>query len=173
MEKGTKWLFISLGVFTFGIVAGCSLGVKTAPEPLYNYFKSLASGEISARTLAAVTSAGVWWLALFLSAFFRFGTVASSLTVAAKGFVDGFSVTAIFRILGFRGTGMCFFDCFGAPCTLLMAAMVMNFLCDSDESTSRFLIKSIILLVISLVAAALTSLVSGVITRAILTGMEF
>lgn len=173
MEKGTKWLLVSLAVFTLGIIIGCSVGVNTAPELLYNYFKELSGGEISPLTAAAVTSAAVWWLSLFLSAFFRFGTVSASLTVGAKGFVDGFSVTAIFRILGFRGIGMCFFDCLGAPCTVLMAAMVMWFLSERESSTARFLLKSVIMLIISLAAAALASLISGAVCKALLEGMEF
>lgn len=173
MEKGTRWLFISLAVFIFGIVAGCSLGVNTAPELLYNYFSSLAAGEISPRTAAALTGAAVWWLALFLSAFFRFGIVTASLTVGTKGFIDGFAVTAILRILGFRGIGMCFIDCLGAPCTVIMAAMVMWFLNGGESSVARFLLKCIIILLISLAAAALASVISGAVCKALLAGMNF
>ncbi len=173
MEKGTKWCLISLAVFALGIIIGCTVGVNAEPELLYNYFKGLSEGEIKPLTAAALTGATVWWLSLFLSAFFRFGTLTSSLIVGAKGFVDGFSVTAIFMILGFKGIGMCFFDCLGAPCTVLMAAMVMWFLSERENSTARFLLKSVILLIISLAAAAIASLISGAVCKALLGSIEF
>lgn len=173
MEKGTKWLLLSLGVFTAGVIIGCVAGVNTEPALLYNYFRELSEGEISPLVIPAVTSAALWWLVLLLSAFFRFGTVTASLTAGAKGFIDGFSVTAILRILGFRGIGMCFFDCLGAPCVLLMAALVMWFLSERESSVARFLAKSIIMLIISLAAAALASVISGAVCSALLEGMEF
>lgn len=173
MEKGIKWLFAALAVFAIGIIVGCSVGIKISPKLLYDYFSELSKGEIKPFTASALINASVWWAVLFLSAFFRFGTVTASLTAAARGFVDGFSVTAILRIFGIKGILMSFLGSFGAMCTVLMAGIVMRFLDGKGNNIGGFVLRSTILLAIALVTAILASLLSSVACKMLLGSMNF
>lgn len=171
MSRGLKWLTAAAAVFAAGVAAGSFAAVKTAPESLYNYFAGLSGGGISIRTGTAVITALAVWSVLFFSAFFKFGTVTTALAVGARGFVDGYSVTSILRILGFRGLGLCFFDILGAPCVIAMAASVMCALLSEKSGGAPYLARSGLLLLIMIAAAAAASAISGAVTGAVLGGM--
>ncbi len=161
MNKGTKWLIAVLAVFALGITAGGFFAIKTKPDLLSDYFAGLSGGEISIRTVGAVLSALAVWTVLFFSAFFKFGAVTTALTVVARGFVDGYSITAILRILSFKGLPLCFFDILGVPLAVLMAANVMCVLTSEEKNGTAFVVRSMILLVSMLFAAAVSSFFAG------------
>ncbi len=173
MNKGTKWLIAALAVFAVGITAGGFFAIKAEPTLLSSYFAELSGGEISIRTFEAALSALAVWTVLFFSAFFKFGAVTTALTIVYRGFVDGYSVTAILRILGIKGLPLCFFDILGVPLALLMAANVMCVLTDNEKSGGAYVVRSIILLAASLLAAVLSSFPAGWIMPKILANFNF
>lgn len=173
MSRIARWLAATSVVFALGVAVGCFSAVKTDPELLYNYFAELSGGEISILTGTAAVSALVVWSVLFFSAFFKFGAVTVALTVGARGFTDGFAVTAILRILGFKAIGMCFSDVIGAPIVLAMAAVVMCSLNSEKYNMTAYLAVSGICLLLFLAAALLSSALSGVLINTVIKGIAF
>lgn len=171
MQK--KWIAVAAAVFAAGIAAGSLAAVKTVPETLYGYFSSLAGGEITARTGAAVVDALILWAVLFFSAFFRLGMFTAAVGVGAKGFCDGYAIAAIMRILGVHGLGLCFFDILNAPAAILLAALSMGVLLDGRQSRSGYIVSGVMLLILSLLFASAGSMAAASITAKILAGMEF
>ena len=173
MNTGTKWLIAVLAVFAVGITAGAFAAVRTEPTLLYDYFAGLSGGEISIRTVGAALSALAMWSVLFFSAFFKFGAVTTALTVGARGFVDGYCISAVLRILSIKGLPLCFLDILGVPLLLLMAANVMCALTAEKPRTSVYLARSIILLAAALAAAALSAVLAGWVMSAVLSDITF
>lgn len=167
MNRGYRWLAAAGVIFVLGVAAGGFAAARTAPETLYEYFAGFSGGEINIRTGTAVLDALVLWAVLFFSAFFRFGAVSSALAVGAKGFTDGYAVTAILRILGIKGIGLCFFDIFGAPLTLLMAAYTLCALTDSAQAGAKYLARSGLLLALMVIFAAAGTAAAGAIAGAV------
>lgn len=173
MSRVIKWLIAAQAVFAAGVTIGGFSAVRTAPELLYDYFAGLSSGEISILTGTAVISALVMWSVLFFSAFFKFGGVTVAAVVAMRGFVDGFSVTAILRILGFGGIGMCFLDILGAPMIILMSAAVMCSLTSGKNSMTAYLAVSGLCLLLILGATLLSSALAGTLVKSVMEGINF
>ncbi len=173
MTRGIKWLAAALAVFAAGVTAGGFSAVGTAPELLYDYFAGLSGGEISILTGTAVVSALVMWSVLFFSAFFKFGAATVALAVGTRGFIDGYSVTAILRILGIKGIGLCFLDILGAPLVLVMSATVMCALTSEKNSMAAYLAVSGLCLILSAAVAALSSALSGAAVGAVIGGITF
>lgn len=172
MSKVIRWLAASLAIFAAGVAVGGFSAVRTEPELLYNYFQGLSGGEISIMTSEAALSALAMWLVLFFSAFFKFGGITVAVPVAMRGFVDGFSVTAILRILGFKGIGMCFLDILGAPVLLLMSATVMCYLSSEEKNTAPYLAVSGMCLVLIVGAALLSAAISGNVVESVMKGIN-
>lgn len=168
MTRGKKWIMAAAVLFALGVAAGSLAAVKTQPETLYEYFRALAGGEISSHTGTAVCDTLILWAVLFFSAFFRFGAVSCASAVAVKGFTDGYAVAAIFRILGVRGLGMCFFDILGAPLAIVMAAMAMCRLTSEERKNNVYLAAAGLLLVLMCASAAASSLAAIAIAKSVL-----
>lgn len=155
MNCGYKWIAVTGAVFAVGIAAGGFAAVRISPEILYEYFSGFSGSKINAHIGSAVLNSLLLWAVLFFSAFFRFGAVSTVLAVGAKGFTDGYAVTAILRILGIKGIALCFFDIFGAPLTLLMAAYTMYALDDTARAGAKYLAVSCLALAAMTAFAAL------------------
>ncbi len=173
MSKGIKWIIVVLAIFAVGVTVGAIFSVKTEPQLLYDYFKELSGGEIGIRTKGAVLSALAVWLVLFFSAFFKFGIATTALTMAFRGFVDGYSITAILRILSFRGLPLCAFDIPRVPIEVLMAVNVMLFLTRDEKEGAGYVIRSLILLFLMLLAAVLSALFAKLVLAKVLAGFDF
>lgn len=171
MSRVIRWLAAGLAVFATGVTVGGFSAVRTGSELLYDYFSGFSGGEISILTGTAVISALLMWSVLFFSAFFKFGGVTVAATIAMRGFVDGFSVTAILRILGIKGIGMCFLDVLGAPVVLLMSAAVMCALTSQKNSMAAYLAVSGMCLLLILGAAMLSAAMSGALVGTAIKGI--
>ncbi|MBS7298528.1 MAG: hypothetical protein KIG65_05545 [Eubacteriales bacterium] len=173
MSRITKWLIAALVVFAAGVTVGSFSAVSTEPKLLYDYFAGLAGGEIRILTSSAVISALTVWTVLFFSAFFKFGAITTAIAVGMRGFTDGYSVTAILRILGTKGVGMCFLDILGVPLVLIMAATVMCVLSAEKKNLTSYLAVSGLCLLLLLGASLLTSAVSSSLAGFCLKGITF
>lgn len=173
MSKMARWLAAATAVFAVSVAVGCFSAVKTDPELLYDYFAELSGGEISIMTGTAAISALIMWAVLFFSAFFKFGAVTVSLAVGTRGFIDGFAVTAILRILGFKAVGMCFSDIIGAPIALVMSAAVICALNSEEYNMAAYLAVSGICLLLFLASALISSALSGALVNAVIKGIAF
>ncbi|MDO4618584.1 MAG: hypothetical protein Q4B31_03565 [Clostridia bacterium] len=152
------------GIFAIGIALGALYATRSRPEVLYDYFADMPGGDISIKIGTVILGAVVVWAMLFFSAFFKFGVQSASLFVGLRGFLDGFAVLSILRILGFRGLGLCFFDVFTAPLLILMAFFAIGYLKNDIKSGGEYLIKSVIALALIIVFSYLSAIVSGAIT---------
>lgn len=159
-----KCLLLALSVFALGVAAGSRAAVGTDPAAFSEYFAALANNGAGIKIGAVAANSLVVWLVLFFSAFFRFGAVTASLAVASRGFVDGFAVTAILRTAGAGAVGLCFFDCLGAPLTLVMCAMCMHALADTAPAGRGYLLRSVLVLLLMLLCA----LAGGYVSQALL-----
>ncbi len=173
MNKGLKWLIATMAVFAIATAIGAFCSIKCSAGVLYDYFKGLSGGEISIRIGWAVQNALTVWSVLFFSAFFKFGIVTSSLTIAYRGFVDGYAVASILRILGFRGLGLCFLDILGIPILIFMATNVLFCLTDSEMCQKGYIIRSVLLLVLLIFSTALSAFLADKIINWVLSGFEF
>ncbi len=173
MNRAIKWSVTILAIFAVGVTLGAIFSARTNPALLYDYFERLSGSEISIGAMEAVLSALVTWSILFFSAFFKFGSITTSLTVVVGGFVDGYSITSILRILGTRGLPMCFFDILNVPVMLLLAANTMHCLTTVDRAGKAFVIRSVILLAALLLAELLSAWLSVKVLLAVLAKFEF
>lgn len=148
-----KCMLLALSVFVLGVAAGSRAAVGTNPAAFSEYFAALAQNGAGIKIGAVAANSLAVWLVLFFSAFFKFGAVTASLAVGARGFVDGYAVTAILRTAGFRAAGLCFFDCLGAPLVLVMCAMCMHALADSAPAGRGYLLRSVSVLLLMLLCA--------------------
>jgi len=171
MDKGIKRLIIITGIFAFGVLAGAIYSIKTNPEILYGYFKGLSGGEISINWGTKIITSAFMWAMMFFSAFFKFGLTTNALLVGARGFIDGFSICSILRILGFRGIGLCFFGIFTAPIIIVMAGFSVSYLKSERKMTGEYMIKSVIALLVLLVFSYISALLSGAITPPYVRGI--
>ena len=171
MDKGIKRLIIITGIFGAGVIFGALYATKTSPEILFGYFKGLSGGEISINWGTKMITSAFMWAMLFFSAFFRFGITTNALLVGARGFIDGFSICSILRILGFRGIGLCFFGIFTAPIIILMSGFSVSYLKSERKMTGEYLIKSAISLFCLLIFSYLSATISGLITPSYVRGI--
>ena len=153
-------LIITIFIFTAGIVFGSLFAVKTPQDRLYSYFAELAKGYAPYPIKYGVLVALAVWLLLFFSAYFKFGTLSAGSIILARGFFDGFCITAILSVLGIRGVGLFLLDFFDSCCCILMVCAVFSALKDSEYSGGKFLAQRLILLPAMLVCATLDGLLA-------------
>ena len=151
-------------LYAAGVTAGGFAACKTLAATIYEYFSGLSGGALSPMTGTAALNAVIVWAVLFFSAFFRFGTVTSMVTVLTKGFINGFAVTAIFRIYGICGLALAFRDTLCLPLFIYMAAMSVYELSEARGGT-HFVARSILIMLFMVITSVLGCVLSSLAAK--------
>lgn len=171
MKRKQMYIILAVAVFAAGVVIGGFCSISTKPDVIYEYFAGHRGGSLGMMTGTAAHNAVFVWAVLFFSAFFRFGIPVSMLAVFAKGFTNGFAITAILRFYGMYGLFMSLQDILYVPLVVYFAAAVCAE-SPSEGEKKGFVLFSLLILLLMLATASLGSVMSYIAGKYLFPALE-